>query len=43
VRVLGVPTRFIDHAKPDSILAELGLDASGIAAEARAQVAALRA
>jgi 1-deoxy-D-xylulose-5-phosphate synthase len=43
VRVLGVPTRFIDHAKPDAILAELGLDASGIAAEARAQVAALRA
>jgi len=43
VRVLGVPTRFIDHAKPDAIMAQLGLDAAGIAAEARSQVAALRA
>ena len=43
VRVLGVPTRYIDHAKPDAILHDLGLDAEGIAAEARTQVAALRA
>jgi 1-deoxy-D-xylulose-5-phosphate synthase len=43
VRVLGIPTRYIDHAKPDAILHDLGLDAEGIAAEARAQVAALRA
>ncbi len=35
VAVLGVPTRFIPHAKPDVILAELGLDAEGIAAEVR--------
>jgi 1-deoxy-D-xylulose-5-phosphate synthase len=31
--VLGVPTQFIQHAKPDAILAALGLDAEGIAAE----------
>ncbi|QGG96111.1 1-deoxy-D-xylulose-5-phosphate synthase [Actinomarinicola tropica] len=35
VSVLGVPTRFIAQAKPDAILAELGLDATGIAAEVR--------
>ena len=35
VAVLGVPTRFIPHAKPDAILADLGLDAQGIAAEVR--------
>jgi deoxyxylulose-5-phosphate synthase len=29
--VLGVPTQFIPHAKPDVILAKLGLDAAGIA------------
>jgi 1-deoxy-D-xylulose-5-phosphate synthase len=29
---LGVPTRFIPHAKPDAILASFGLDAAGIAA-----------
>ena len=29
---LGVPTRFLAHAKPDAILATLGLDAAGIAA-----------
>jgi deoxyxylulose-5-phosphate synthase len=28
--VLGVPTQFIPHAKPDVILAKLGLDAQGI-------------
>ncbi len=32
---MGVPTRYIDHAKPDAILAHLGLDAAGIAAEVR--------
>ena len=31
VRTLGVPARFISHAKPDAILASLGLDAAGIA------------
>ncbi|MDH3708223.1 MAG: 1-deoxy-D-xylulose-5-phosphate synthase [Acidimicrobiia bacterium] len=35
VRVLGVPAVYLAHAKPDAILAELGLDAAGIAAEAR--------
>jgi len=34
VRVLGVPDRYIAHAKPDAILAELGLDAVGITASA---------
>ena len=32
VRVLGIPTRFIPHAKPDVILSSLGLDARGIVA-----------
>jgi 1-deoxy-D-xylulose-5-phosphate synthase len=36
VEVLGVPTRFIPHAKPDRILAALGLDADGIVATVRA-------
>jgi 1-deoxy-D-xylulose-5-phosphate synthase len=35
VRVLGVPTRFIPQAKPDAILARLGLDADGIARAVR--------
>jgi 1-deoxy-D-xylulose-5-phosphate synthase len=35
VEVLGVPTRFIPQAKPDRILAQLGLDGDGIAAAAR--------
>ncbi|MBA2282815.1 MAG: 1-deoxy-D-xylulose-5-phosphate synthase [Acidimicrobiia bacterium] len=35
VGVLGVPTRFHQHGKPDQILARLGLDAAGIAAEVR--------
>ena len=34
VRVLGTPCAYIPHGKPDAILAELGLDADGIAAEA---------
>jgi 1-deoxy-D-xylulose-5-phosphate synthase len=36
VRVLGTPTTYIPHGKPDAILAELGLDAAGMAASARA-------
>jgi 1-deoxy-D-xylulose-5-phosphate synthase len=32
VVVLGTPAEFINHGKPDQILAELGLDAAGIAA-----------
>ena len=35
VEVRGIPTRFIPHAKPDAILAQLGLDAAGIVATAR--------
>ena len=31
---LGVPTRFVPHAKPDAILAQFGLDAAGIVAAA---------
>ena len=31
VRVLGTPTEFIQHGKPDQILADLGLDAAGLA------------
>jgi 1-deoxy-D-xylulose-5-phosphate synthase len=34
VRVLGTPTAYIAHGKPDAILAELGLDAAGIARSA---------
>ncbi len=30
VDVLGVPTKFIPHAKPDRVLAHIGLDADGI-------------
>jgi 1-deoxy-D-xylulose-5-phosphate synthase len=43
VRVLGTPTAYLPQAKPDAILAELGLDAKGLETEARALVAALRA
>jgi 1-deoxy-D-xylulose-5-phosphate synthase len=32
---LGVPTKFIPHAKPDVILSSFGLDAAGIAASAK--------
>jgi 1-deoxy-D-xylulose-5-phosphate synthase len=35
VKVLGTPVEYIPHGKPDAILAELGLDAAGIAAAAR--------
>jgi 1-deoxy-D-xylulose-5-phosphate synthase len=41
-RVLGVPVAYLDHGKPDAILAGLGLDGAGVAAEARRLVAALR-
>ena len=35
VRVLGVPTAYLPHGKPDAILADLALDGPGIAAEVR--------
>jgi 1-deoxy-D-xylulose-5-phosphate synthase len=35
VEVLGIPTRFIPQAKPDRILAQIGLDAAGIEAAVR--------
>ena len=35
VEVLGVPTRFIPQGKPDKILAQLGLDANGVASTVR--------
>ncbi|MCU1354637.1 MAG: dxs [Acidimicrobiales bacterium] len=35
VRVLGTPCAFIDHGNPDALLAQLGLDAVGIAAVGR--------
>jgi 1-deoxy-D-xylulose-5-phosphate synthase len=38
VEVLGVPTMFIPHAKPDRILASMGLDADGIEAAVRTAV-----
>jgi 1-deoxy-D-xylulose-5-phosphate synthase len=34
IRVLGVPVEFIPHAKPEKILARIGLDPAGIAASA---------
>ena len=38
VHTLGVPTTFIMQAKPDAILATLGLDAAGIAAAINASI-----
>ena len=35
VRVLGIPTEYLPHGKPDTILARLGLDAAGIEAAVR--------
>ncbi len=35
VRVLGVPTRYLAHAKADVILANIGLDAIGVASTVR--------
>jgi len=43
VHVLGTPTEFIQHGKPDQILADLGMDAVGIEGTVRDLVAALRA
>ncbi len=43
VTVLGTPRRFIAQGKPDAILAELGLDAPGIAVSARKAVDEVRA
>jgi hypothetical protein len=31
-RILGVPRAYLEHHKPDALLAELGLDAAGLAA-----------
>jgi 1-deoxy-D-xylulose-5-phosphate synthase len=39
VRVLGTPTAYIPHGKPDAILADLGLDAAGVATAARTLLA----
>jgi len=36
--VLGVPTTYLAHAKPDAVLAHLGLDGPGIAASVRSAV-----
>ena len=41
VRVLGVPSAYLAHGKPDAILADLGLDAAGVAAEVRRSISAL--
>ncbi len=35
VRIMGLPDTYIRHGDPDELLAELGLDAAGIAAEVR--------
>jgi 1-deoxy-D-xylulose-5-phosphate synthase len=40
IRTLGTPDEFIAHAKPDAILREAGLDASGIVATVRAALSA---
>jgi 1-deoxy-D-xylulose-5-phosphate synthase len=40
VSVLGIPTQYVAQGKPDAILAELGLDAAGIADAARRTLAA---
>jgi 1-deoxy-D-xylulose-5-phosphate synthase len=39
VEVLGLPARFIPQGKPDRILAQLGLDAEGIATAVRRRLA----
>src|SRR5215211_1596668 len=43
VLVLGTPVEFLAHGKPDAILAELGLDGSGIATAARRALGAAAA
>ena len=35
LRILGIPTAYLPHGKPDEILAACGLDAASIAATAR--------
>ncbi len=40
VEVLGLPSKFIPQGKPDRILAQLGLDADGIAAAVRRSIVA---
>ncbi|HVE95235.1 MAG TPA: 1-deoxy-D-xylulose-5-phosphate synthase, partial [Acidimicrobiales bacterium] len=42
VHVLGVPSEYLAHAKPDRILSRLGLDGPGIAASVRAALATAR-
>ncbi|MCY3968249.1 MAG: 1-deoxy-D-xylulose-5-phosphate synthase [bacterium] len=39
IRILGVPNAYIPHGKPDQILADCGLDATGIATTAREALA----
>jgi 1-deoxy-D-xylulose-5-phosphate synthase len=41
IDVLGLPGRFIPQGKPDRILAQLGLDAEGIAATVRRRLATI--
>ena len=38
VRVLGVPLEYLPHGKADAILADLGLDATGIAATVKSEL-----
>jgi deoxyxylulose-5-phosphate synthase len=38
VDVLGLPAKFIPQGKPDRILAQLGLDAEGIASTVRDRI-----
>jgi 1-deoxy-D-xylulose-5-phosphate synthase len=40
--VIGVPTTYIQHAKPDAILSRLGLDGAGIAEATRRALARRR-
>jgi 1-deoxy-D-xylulose-5-phosphate synthase len=41
VRVLGLPTAYLPHGKPDAILAANGLDAEGVAQDVRASLTRL--
>ena len=38
---LGLPDRYVEHAKPTEMLAECGLDAAGIESAVRARLALL--
>jgi deoxyxylulose-5-phosphate synthase len=42
VKVLGIPDLFIPHGKTDKLLADLGLDAKGIAASTMAAYSEVR-